>query len=327
MQNGKHAIVIDLLGGFAFGSTEFHVIRPNHQIIPEWIHGFFRQPVILEEAQRHFRGAVGQQRVPKEFLEHLEFPLPPLAEQKRIAGILNEQLAAVEKARKAAAERIEAVNALPDAYLREVFPENEDELPDGWTLVKLGDACEIARGGSPRPISAYLTNSEDGVNWIRISDATASNKYIFETKEKIIEEGVSHSRLVHSDDFLLSNSMSFGRPYIMRTSGCIHDGWLVLRGYESFFSQEFLYYLLSSPSIYSEFEKLSAGSTVKNLNIQLVSGVSVPHPPLEEQKRIAGILNDQIAVVELAEESIQQEIETIEAMPAALLRKAFSGEF
>ena len=252
-------------------------------------------------------------------------PLPPLGEQKRIAGILQEQLAAVEEAKKAAQERLEAVKALPAAYLREVFPSSEDELPEGWKWVKLGDVCEIARGGSPRPISGYLTNSENGVNWVKIADATRSNKYIFETEEKIIEAGVRYSRLVQSGDFLLSNSMSFGRPYIMRTSGCIHDGWLVLSSYESSFNQDFLYYLLGSSSIYSEFKKLSAGSTVKNLNIQIVSRVSVPLLPLEEQKRISSELDDKIAGVKLAEASIQQELDTIEAMPAALLRKAFSG--
>jgi len=199
----------------------------------------------------------------------------------------------------------------------------QKELPAGWKWVKLGDVCEIARGGSPRPISAYLTDSTNGVNWIKISDATASDKYIFETKEKIIPDGVSHSRLVYSGDFLLSNSMSFGRPYIMRTTGCIHDGWLVLRNYESSFDQEFLYYLLGSSSIYSQFEKMSAGSTVKNLNIQIVSGVHVAAPPLEEQKRIAAILNEQMAAVEKAKKAAQERLEAAKALPAAYLRDVF----
>ncbi len=308
---------------FYFKDGNIIWLKLSEAVEPSYLEHIFASPSLREQIEKTTGTTVKTLTIVR--AKSLSIPLPPLGEQKRIAGILNEQMAAVEEAKKAAQERLEAVKALPAAYLREVFPSSEDELPEGWKWVKLGDVCEIARGGSPRPISGYLTNSENGVNWVKIADATRSNKYIFETEEKIIEAGVRYSRLVQSGDFLLSNSMSFGRPYIMRTSGCIHDGWLVLSSYESSFNQDFLYYLLGSSSIYSEFKKLSAGSTVKNLNIQIVSRVSVPLLPLEEQKRISSELDDKIAGVKLAEASIQQELDTIEAMPAALLRKAFSG--
>jgi len=154
-------------------------------------------------------------------------------------------------------------------------------LPELWMTKKLGDLCDIARGGSPRPIQQYLTNSPDGINWIKISDASASSKYIYETKEKIKPEGVTKSRLVQKDDFLLSNSMSFGRPYIMKTSGCIHDGWLVLKDKSGLFDQDYLYYFLNSQAAYKQFDNLAAGSTVRNLNTQLVKNVIIPIPPIE----------------------------------------------
>ncbi|MBU4485725.1 MAG: restriction endonuclease subunit S, partial [Candidatus Delongbacteria bacterium] len=156
-----------------------------------------------------------------------------------------------------------------------------------WEVRKLGDVLKIERGGSPRPIEKYITNSPNGINWIKISDATASDKYIYETKEKITQEGLNKTRLVYEGDFILSNSMSFGRPYIMKTTGCIHDGWLVLRQpQKKIFETEFLYYLLSSPYLFQQFDLLAAGSTVRNLNIALASSVDVPIPPLAEQKRI-----------------------------------------
>ena len=102
------------------------------------------------------------------------------------------------------------------------------ELPKGWEWERLGNISTIARGGSPRPIKAYITNDANGVNWIKIGDTEKDGKYIFSTKEKIKPEGVSKSRFVKSGDFLLTNSMSFGRPYILKTEGCIHDGWLVI---------------------------------------------------------------------------------------------------
>ena len=91
----------------------------------------------------------------------------------------------------------------------------------------------VERGGSPRPIKKYITDSENGVNWIKIGDASNDSRYITRTKEKITQDGVKKSRMVYEGDFILSNSMSFGKPYIMKTSGCIHDGWLVLRKKEN----------------------------------------------------------------------------------------------
>ena len=164
-------------------------------------------------------------------------------------------------------------------------------MSKGWPLVSMEDIFTIARGSSPRPIDSFLTDDPDGVNWVLISDATESGKYINSTKKRIRAEGVKHSRVVQPGDFLLTNSMSFGRPYIMNTSGCIHDGWLVLSPRHRNVSPDFFYHLLGSDFVYAEFVRRAAGATVKNLNIDLVKGVQLPLPPLEEQRRIAEVLD------------------------------------
>lgn len=160
-----------------------------------------------------------------------------------------------------------------------------------WPLVALDDVFQIARGGSPRPIDAYITEHSDGINWIMISDAPEGSKYITETKKRIRKDGAQRSRMVHSGDFVLTNSMSFGKPYIMRTSGCIHDGWLVLTPRNHNIDADFFYHLLGSKEVYAEFERVAAGATVKNLNIDLVKRVKVPLLPLAEQRRIAEVLD------------------------------------
>ena len=160
------------------------------------------------------------------------------------------------------------------------------EIPESWEWVRLGSICVIARGGSPRPIKQYLTDSPKGINWIKISDSDKGGKYINQTKEKIIPEGVSKSRLVHKGDFLLTNSMSFGRPYILNVDGCIHDGWLVLSGYFQGFDKDFLFYLLSSRFAYYQFCDVVSGAVVKNLNSDKVAAALFPLPPLPEQRRI-----------------------------------------
>lgn len=167
----------------------------------------------------------------------------------------------------------------------------------GWEIKKLGEVCEIERGGSPRPIKEYLTDSQEGINWIKIGDADGS-KYITKTKEKIKPEGIKKSRYVYSGDFLLSNSMSFGRPYILAIDGCIHDGWLVIHDTNNYFNKSYLYYYLGSSNIYQEFKRLAVGGVVNNLNTEIVKNVKVYIPPLSEQERIVAeldLLSDVIA--------------------------------
>ena len=142
---------------------------------------------------------------------------------------------------------------------------------DKWVMKKLGDCCEIYRGGSPRPIEAYLTNI--GINWIKIGDVSANSKYITQTEEKITEVGAKHSRFVHKGDFILSNSMSFGRPYILQIDGCIHDGWLVIQNYQTNYETDFLYYLLGSDIVFMQYIGMAAGSSVQNLNKEKVANV------------------------------------------------------
>lgn len=160
------------------------------------------------------------------------------------------------------------------------------DIPANWRWSKIGWVMDIERGGSPRPIKSFLTDDENGINWIKIGDVEKNGKYIMQTKEKIKPEGEKKSRKVHPGDFLLTNSMSFGRPYISKIEGCVHDGWLILRNTCGLFYYDFLYYLLSSQYMYNQFCKKASGATVDNLNIDKVADAIVPIPPVEEQMRI-----------------------------------------
>jgi type I restriction enzyme S subunit len=201
-------------------------------------------------------------------------------------------------------------------------------MKQGWELKKMGEVLSIERGGSPRPIEKYMTNSPDGINWIKISDATASDKYIYETKEKITKDGLHKTRVVNEGDFILSNSMSFGRPYIMKTTGCIHDGWLVLKqNGKKIFETEFLYYLLSSPFVFQQFNSKAAGSTVRNLNIALVSSVDVPIPPLPEQQNIVAILDEAFAAIAKAKDNAEQNLKNAKELFESYLDDLFTKLF
>jgi len=196
-------------------------------------------------------------------------------------------------------------------------------VKSNWQNVTLDTLCIIARGGSPRPIKKYLTESPEGVNWIKIADATASSKYIYKTKQKIKACGIPRSRLVQEGDFLLSNSMSFGRPYIMRTQGCIHDGWLLLRDKSGLFEQDYLFYFLGSKAAYNQFEARAKGSTVRNLNISLVKSVEVPLPPLPEQKRIVEILDEAFEAIDKAIANTEKNIKNAQELYDNKLQNVF----
>ena len=172
-----------------------------------------------------------------------------------------------------------------------------------WSYAKIGDVCTVERGGSPRPIDKFITDDPNGINWIKIGDTTDS-MYITETAQKIIPEGMKKSRYVQPGDFLLSNSMSFGRPYILRIDGCIHDGWLVLRDNEGVFDKRFLYYYLSSPSTYQKFKNMAVGGVVNNLNSDMVRGVTVPVPKMEEQIEIVQTLDNVSNLISLRKQQL-----------------------
>ena len=172
------------------------------------------------------------------------------------------------------------------------------EIPKGWEWCRICHVAEIARGGSPRPIKEYLTDATDGINWIKIGDTEKDSKYITSVKERIKQSGVSKSRMVHKGDFLLTNSMSFGRPYITQVDGCIHDGWLVISLIEQSYRQDFFYYLLSSGYAYSQFAKRVAGAVVQNLNSEKVAISLFPLPPYKEQNRIVQKIKDLLPLVE-----------------------------
>ena len=171
------------------------------------------------------------------------------------------------------------------------------DIDPNWELIEMGDLLDIFRGGSPRPINKFLTDDPTGINWVKISDATKSAKYIYETKQKIIKEGIKHTRQVEDGDFILSNSMSVGRPYIMKTSGCIHDGWLLLKKKNQKITDEYLYYILSSQNIYNQFKSLSRGGVVNNLNKEIVSKVKIPVPDMKLQNKIVEILEEERKII------------------------------
>ena len=289
-----------------------HVLAPTEHILLE-----YAEIVINSMSLVPFVTGAAQPKLSQNMMNKIAIPVPPLNEQQRIVNVLKESfkiLDTIDDFQKLYSDDVETlkikiVDAGIQGKLTDQLPEDGSvenfqgddyileqdkilDIPTNWKWIRLGWVMEIERGGSPRPIKAFMTNSEDGINWIKIGDVEKDGKYILQTKEKIRPEGEKKSRKVYPGDFLLTNSMSFGRPYISQIEGCIHDGWLLLRNSKELFDLDYLYWLLSSKYAYNQFSKKAAGATVDNLNKDKVASAIVPLPPIAEQKRIASHIEE-----------------------------------
>ena len=235
-------------------------------------------------------------------LRRYEIPVPPVEIQREVVRILDSfaELEAELEARKA-----------QYAYYRDrlLSPSVLDDLNGTLITSTLGELMTIQRGASPRPIKQFITKDPNGIPWIKIGDVSSNGKFIEHTQERITHEGASKSRLLHTGAFVLSNSMSWGRPYILKTDGCIHDGWLSLTGFEHVYLPDFLFHLLKSTTVQRYWSmKVNTGS-VSNLNADLVKATPVPVPSLETQQKVVDILDRFDALTTSLTDGLPAEIE------------------
>lgn len=230
---------------------------------------------------QHAKGAK-MPRGNKSAILDYRIPVPPSAIQREIVSILDKM-----KSLEAELEAELEYRSRQYSYYAHVLLESGDEVP----RVKLGDVATIVRGASPRPIQSFFCSAADGVPWIKIGDVPEGGKYITGTAQYVTAAGAAKSRRVRPGDFVLSNSMSFGRPYISKIDGYIHDGWLAISKFEDSFVSDYLYYLLRSSPVQAEFARRAGSGTVKNLNADIVKSVSVPLPSPERQDQVVALLD------------------------------------
>ena len=175
-----------------------------------------------------------------------------------------------------------------------------------WKM--LGEVSEINRGASPRPISKYITDNIDGIPWIKIGDINANSKYVTSTKQKISVDGAKKSKVLKKGDFIMSNSMSYGRPYILEIDGAIHDGWASISNFDDYLNSDFLYHYLSTSMVKDYWEKKINTSSVSNLNSEIIGSLKVPLIDKNLQKNIAKKLDALHMLVNSISEGLPKEI-------------------
>lgn len=312
---GDHTKILKFVDfDFVLGADGVKVLNPIDDIDPKYLY-YALQSIKLDDLgyARHFR-----------LLKESTISYPEsLDEQKRIARKLDEAFEKIDRAKANTEKNLINTQELFESESTRIFSGKNGD----WQQASLGDLYIVERGGSPRPIESFLTDKADGVNWIKIGDVKPGARFITATKEKIKPEGVKRSRLVKPGDFVLSNSMSFGRPYIMKISGCIHDGWLLIRAREKDITNGFLYYFLNSKYAYDQFDASAAGSTVRNLNTSLVRKVKIHYPKTNnEQQAIVASLDKLSEQTKKLQELYQRKLDDLEELRQSLLKQAFEGK-
>lgn len=243
--------------------------------------------------------AINQASINQTTLNKLPLIIPSnIKEQRKIGNILSKVGEEINKIDELISKNEKIKNGLMNNLFTKGIGHKKykktklGEIPEDWETKKLGEIAFITRGGSPRPIESYITEDENGLNWLKIGDIETGAKYIYKTTQKIKKSGLSKTTLVKVDDFILSNSMSFGRPYIMKIDACIHDGWLAFKDINTnLIIKDYLYYLLSSKNMQDIFRSISAGSGVKNLKRESVANLFINLPKINEQEKISEILS------------------------------------
>lgn len=186
-----------------------------------------------------------------------------LAAMQAISGKTPEELTALSQTQP---DRYAELAETAKAFSCEMVEVDGVEVPKGWDIKELGSLMTIKRGGSPRPIKDFI--SDKGLNWVKISDATAEdNPFLFSTKEYIKSEGLSKTVLLKKGSLILSNSATPGLPRFLELDACIHDGWLYFSDIKSL-TQEYLYFFFLD--IRNDLVAQGNGSVFTNLKTDIV---------------------------------------------------------
>ena len=249
-------------------------------------------------------------------LAQQEIDMPSLEQQKKVSSILALIEDKIELNNKINKNLEQQAQALFKSWFLDYEPW-DGSVPDSWNSGKLGNFVEIKRGGSPRPIQEYLSDS--GLRWLKISDVTSlQTPFVIDIKDHIIEAGLRKTVFLKAGSLVLSNSATPGVPKIIDVDSCIHDGWLYFP--ESKFSKEYLY--LYFKYIRQQLVNLSNGSVFNNLKTDILKGYPTKLPDKETLQRFDNIVKPMF----LQMQNLTRESHKLVDMRNALLPKLISGE-
>jgi len=293
----------------------------------------------LESRYQDIRGLVGDDMrdgLNLDIIRSLPVYKPPLPEQHAIAAFLDRETSRIDALIMKKERQIELLHekrsALishavtkgldPNAKMKDSGIEWLGKVPEWWGVIQIHHLCSVKRGASPRPIDDSVYFDDDGeYAWVRISDVTASNKYLMTTEQRLSEYGKQFSVPLEPHELFLSMAGTVGKPIITMIKCCIHDGFVYFKNIKQ--NRDFLFYLLSCDSLYGG---LGKWGTQLNLNTDTIGQIKIPVPPLPEQHAIAAFLDRETARIDHIIEKINGSIEKLNEYRSALISAAVTGK-
>ena len=325
MQNGKAAIARALRGGLGFGSTEFHILRPNAGLLPEWVFAFIRQPSFRSAAEANLTGSAGQKRVPTDFLRSLAIPIPPLPEQERIVRLLDE----ADQLRKLRSEADRRTAALLPALFTRVFGDPTHIERMRWSLKPLGEFAEVSYG-----LADKLDSTTKPVNGTRI--LTISNVLLQGTIETKVEkysiaqpEERQKARLRKFD--LLFNWRNGSEEHVGKTAiweeqfegEVLHVSFLLkIRSDQRQANPYFLWALINRLRATGYFTRNARMQINRKFNASELSALKLPLPPLPVQDEFA----QQVIQIREFEAAQATSRSRLDDLFQSMLHRAFNGD-
>jgi type I restriction enzyme S subunit len=289
-------------------------VRVGDSAEPRFVSHFFKTPMYWAQITRSARG-VAQPGVNATTLKSLQIPLPPLAEQRRIAEVLDRAEALRAKRRAALAQLDSLTQSIFLDLFGDVVKNNRN-----WPSERMEDLMKIRRGGSPRPIENYLGGD---INWIKIGDGTqGSDIYLERCADKITRDGLKKTVFLKAGSLIFANcGVSLGFARILKIDGCIHDGWL---SFEEIPEDKLdkLFLLKALNSITEHFRRIAPSGTQPNLNTGLMKNFRIILPSIELQREFAR----RLVAVEKLKTSQRASLAELDALFATLQHRAFRGE-
>jgi type I restriction enzyme S subunit len=313
-----------ILGMDAYIVSHLMALEPSQHVTSEWLFWALCQVDMTQYSDNDAYPSLRQAVV-----RSVEIPLPPLAEQRRIAPLLNEQMTSVETARAAVQAQLEAAKALPGAYLRQVLPQPGRPLPAGWRWVRLGDFIADSRNGFGR----RPEGNEDGPIVLRLADVSKGFVDLSNPRRVWMSSEDASMFDLQTGDLLFirvnGSSNLVGRCILVPSQhqGLVFNDHLIRVRLKGGLCPPYLRAVCDSPHARKHF--MAAASTSAGqltINRESLRSLELPLPPLIEQNDIASLVKEQMATLAKLRVALEEQAHYISALPAVLLRRAFKGE-
>ncbi|MDY0082405.1 MAG: restriction endonuclease subunit S [Ignavibacteriaceae bacterium] len=340
MENGKIAITTRLKNGIGFGSTEFHVLKPNNRLLNKFLFNYLIQSSYRKLAQRNMTGTAGQLRVPKRFIENSEIPLPPLSEQKKIVEKIEELFSGLDSGVGSLKKAKEQIRLYRQSVLASAFSgrlinneqliiknekeKNNSSLPPGWKWVKLGDVSEKIQYGYTESASYKPI----GPKFLRITDIQNGNVNWKEVPYCEISEEQKSKYLLNEGDIVFARTgATVGKSFLIagEIPESIFASYLIRIQLADYVNKKFVYFFFQSINYWQQITEGQVGIGQPNVNGTKLSKLIIPICPIEQQHQIVSEIEKRFSEADNLEKAIDESLAKSEMLRQSILKQAFEG--